>query len=123
LLYLRRPDPGPEAVVDTMNFLVVATSILTSRLAPTEVIAQPGIPPTLAHVPAHLLALAHAHAPLLVVTVTTAADLGPPSEAAERRRDAPRTMVIATDPIPAMNHHAHVLPEETEANGVLSPAA
>jgi hypothetical protein len=111
---LRRPET--EAVIDTVNPIFAATSILTSLLAPTEV-AQPGLPPTPA------LRTAHDPAPLLVDPAMTAADPGPPGEAAEKKRDAARTTVIATDPIPAVNHHAHVLPDETEADRVPSPAA
>lgn len=111
---LRRPATG--AVIDSVNPHLAATSILTSHLALTGVVDQPGPPPT--------RALQSAPAPLLADPVKIATDPGPPfDEAAEKRRDALRTTVIATEPIPAVNHHAHVLPDETEADRVLSPAA
>ena len=34
----------------------------------------------------------------------------------EGRRDTVQTTVIETDPLPAVIHHAHVLPEETEGD-------
>ncbi|KAJ5119091.1 hypothetical protein N7526_010728 [Penicillium atrosanguineum] len=104
-----------EVVIDTVNPHLAANSILTSRLAPTEA-GQPVLPPT------HALQTAHDPAPL-VDPAMTAADpaLGPHGEAAEKKRDAARTTVIATDPIPVI-HHAHLLPDETEADRVPSPA-
>lgn len=45
----------------------------------------------------------------------------PPTVAAEKTGDAIRTMVIITDPNFAVNHPAHKLPDEAEAERVPSP--
>lgn len=112
----RRPETEAEAVIDTVNPHLAANSILTSHLAPTE--ADQPVPP-----PTQVLQTAHDPAPL-VDPVMTVADpaLGPRGEPGEKKRDAARTTVIATDPIPVI-HHAHLLPDETEADRVQSPAA
>lgn len=123
---LRRPET--EAVIDTVNPHLAANSILTSHLALIEVVEQVDRLRILVPLPAP--APAPVPVPRLVDTAMNApvfpasADPGPPfGETAEKRGDAARTMVIETDPLPAKNHHAHVLPEETEADRVLSPAA
>ncbi|KAJ6112132.1 hypothetical protein N7523_008193 [Penicillium sp. IBT 18751x] len=110
------PETEAEAVIDTVNPHLAATSILTSRLAPAEA-DQSVLPPT------HVLQTAHDPAPLVDPGMTVAGPaLGPHGEAAEKKRDAARTTVIAIDPIPVI-HHAHLLPDETEADRVPSPAA
>lgn len=115
-----------EAVIDTVNPHLAANSILTSHLALIEVVE----PVDRLRILILLPAPAHVPVPRLVDTATNApvvpasADPDPPfGETAEKRGDAARTMVIETDPLPAKNHPAHVLPEETEADRVLSPAA
>lgn len=118
-----------EAGIDTVNPHLVANSILTSHLAPTEVAAQLD----------HLLVLDPPPAPLpvlpLVDTVMTdviglqsaAAELTvdppPPNPETTEKGDAIRTTVIDTDPIPAVIHHAHEVPEETNGDAAQSPAA
>ncbi|KAJ6116446.1 hypothetical protein N7512_006171 [Penicillium capsulatum] len=118
--------PGIEAGTDTVNPHLVVISILTSRPAVIEAAVHRA--PFL--VPVHLPDLLPVRR--VGTDMTGAIDLGAaaaaplvdlrrPIEAAEKRGVA-RTTVIDTDPLSAL-HHAHELPEETEADGVLSPAA
>jgi hypothetical protein len=110
------PEPEAEAEIDTANLHLAANLILTSLPAPGEA-DQPGHPLSRA------LQTAHDLAPLVDPAMTAAdPDLDLPGEAAEKKKDAARSMVIATDPIPVI-HHAHLLPDETEADRVPSPAA
>lgn len=114
-----------EAVIDSVNPLGVIL-ILMSRLVPAK-------DPLLTLAPAPALFLGHR---LLVViamkdeidrvtdTVVPTADRSlPTATLAEEPGDAARNMVIEPDPLLEVIHRAHVLPEETETDGGLPPAA
>lgn len=123
------------AGIVTVNPHLAANSILTSHLAPTEVAAQLGphlaLDLTLDPPPAPLPAPRHADTitadaiGLRIADAEATADHAPapPAHETVMRRDAIRTTVIDTDPIHAVNHPAHEVPEETDGNAAQSPAA
>lgn len=116
-----------EAGTVTVNPHLDANSILTSHLAFTEVVDLP----VLALVPVLLcdrpLTDAAMRTVIVLARVTATAaptvDPYPPTSEGAVEANAVRTMVIDTDPNPAVMHHAHVFPEETDKDGVLSPVA
>ncbi|KAJ5714836.1 uncharacterized protein N7483_012017 [Penicillium malachiteum] len=119
-----------EAGIDTVNPHLAANSILTSHLAPTEVADQLGPlldldPPPAPHLaPHHVAAIKNdVIDPQIVSVAAITVDPLPPMHETAEKRDAIRTTVIDTDPLPAVNHPAHELPEETDGKGAQSPAA
>lgn len=121
------------AGIVTVNPHLAANSILTSHLAPTEVAAQLGPrlaldlvrepPPAPLPAPRHADTITADAIDLLIADAEATADHTPLGHETTMRRDASRTTVIDTDPIHAVNHPAHEVPEETGGNAAQSPAA
>jgi hypothetical protein len=131
---LGAPDPrrpGIGAVTDIVKLHPGGTSILMSHPIFAEVAGPPN------PLPAHALlrgpSLGRLHladkavevgVDLMTAVADPTADQCPPIDGiVESQGDAVRTTVIELDPIPAVIHRAHVLPEETETDGGLSPVA
>lgn len=121
-----------EAPIDTVTPVLAANSIHMYRPGLTEAAAHLDRLPALARLVILVLVLVPAHHDDVALAGaarhTADRDRGPdhpPIEAAEERGDAAHTTVIATDPNSAVNHTAHVLPDEAEAEAdrVPSPAA
>ncbi|KAJ5692627.1 hypothetical protein N7462_002050 [Penicillium macrosclerotiorum] len=123
-----RRGPGRSAEIVIVNPHLGATSILTFRLALREVVDPPALllvplpalPPVLRPVVTAVMIVSDL---VLDNVAVTAAPDPRITETADIRRAALRTMVIETDLFPAVVPHAHVVPEETRTDGVLSPAA
>lgn len=126
-----RPLATAAAIVTVILGLAVS-SILMSLPAHTEAVVQLGPLPTLALVAELLPVRVLAH-PLDAMAMVGAghptADLdldpgpAPPTAAAGKTGDAIRAMVIITDPNSAVNHPAHILPDEAEPERIPSPEA
>lgn len=131
---LETPDPrlpGIGAVTDTVNLRPGGTSILMSHPALAEVADPPNPLPTHALLRGPSLGrlrpvdkAVEVGIDLLTAVAVPTADQCPPIDGiVESQGDAVRITVIELDPIPAVIHHAHVLPGETETDGGLSPVA
>lgn len=122
-----------EAPIDTVKPVLAANSIHMYLPRRTEAAAHLDRLPALARLAILVLVPVPAHhrddvALAGAARHTADRDRGPDHpliEAAEERGDAAHTTVIATDPNSAVNHTAHVLPDEAEAEAdrVPSPAA
>ncbi|KAJ5769386.1 hypothetical protein N7520_003945 [Penicillium odoratum] len=104
-----------EAVIDTVNPPLAASSIPTSHLEPAEVALTALL---LAPLLADLDPLVDA-----VLGLPTAAEPDPPTRAIAQETGAAQTTVNDTDSLTSMNHSAHEFPEEMNAPSAQSPAA
>ena len=127
---LGTPDPrrpGTGVVTDTAKLRPGGISILMSRPVLAEVAGPLNLPPTHDLLRDHhcLADEAMEVGVELIATVDgpTAGQCPQIEGIGESEGDAVQTTVIELEPIPAAIHHAHVLPEETETDGGLSPVA